>query len=295
VDLPVDLADGTVVFDQTSEFPLFSFLGKWYRASDNTDLDSLPFMDVFVIMGQSNADGKGQLSNLTLTPTVNLADTEMYFSTVDHATKDWIQGTWGTMNVGVNTSAASGRFGVEYGMAQGFYDLKSTYPDAFSTHPAFLKHAKGSTTLATDWDASFGNNYMYDSMEKAIADARFELAQKGYRLKIRGLVWFQGESDAFTESYADDYEDNLTAFIADVRTRLCDLDLPVVICQVAYASSPPTYLSEVRAAQQAVADNDLNVEIIDTDGLARRDTVHLNADSTFTLGEAVAAKLATMI
>jgi hypothetical protein len=295
-DLPTGLTDGTIVFDTMAESPVYYHTEQWHRVSDEVALNTLPEIDLFVIMGQSNADGKGQLANLTITPTVNLADTEMYFSSVDASNNnEWLPGTWDTMNVGTNTSLAPGRFGVEYGMAENFYALKSTYPDAFATHPAFLKHAKGSTDLANDWDSADAANFMYSSMEKAVADAKYNLGQKGYRVKLRGFVWFQGETDASDQTKANAYQSNLTAFIADIRARFNTPALPVVICKIAYASNPPAYLSTVQAAQQAVADNDSNIEIIDTAALARRDSVHLNADSTFTLGQSIAATFGTMI
>ncbi len=295
-DLPSGLEDGTIVFDTMAESPVYAHAGQWHRASDEVALSTLPEIDLFVVMGQSNADGKAQASHLTITPSVSLSNTEMYLSTVDPAANhEWVQGTWGTMNVGTNTSVVSGRFGVEYGMAEGFYNLKSTYPNAFATHPAFLKHVRGNTDLANNWDSTNAANFMYSSMEKAVADARYTLGQKGYRLKLRGFVWFQGESDALDQAKANAYEANLTAFFAGIRSRFNTPELPIVMCKIAYAYTPPAYLSTVQAAQQAVADNDSNIEIIDTSGLARRDSVHLKADSTFTLGQSIAAKFGSMI
>ena len=293
--LPSGKENGTIAYDLDSEIPVYSSASVWYRCSDNVSIITLPVMDLFLVMGQSNADGKADINNFTGTQSEDLSSTLCYVASVNQTTKDFVDGSWGAMNVGTNTATAGNRFGPEYGMADSAIAIRSTEPVMFARDAAFLKIVKGATDLAEDWSSTFSNNYMYTAMEKGLPNGKFGLGQFGRRFRIRAMVWYQGESDAGNLTFANNYQSNLTAFLTDIRTRVGISDLPIVLCKVDYDSSPPAYLSTVRAALQSVADNDSNIEIIDTQGLGRRDSVHLDADGMFLLGQQIITKLSSML
>lgn len=284
-DLPNNKVDGTVSFDTSMEIPVYSQLGLWYRCSDDVSVSNLPEVDLFLTMGQSNADGKADINNLDpVLAALDRSDILAYLSGVDTSNNNtFIPGTWDPMVVGVNTANVSNRFGPEVGFAD---TVKQLPNDLDYTNPlALMKYAKGGTKLATVWDSDFADNFMYEGLLKALPDSKFKLGQAGYKFNIKGLIWYQGESDSSNQDDADNYQANLTALLTDIRTRLLTPLLPVVICKVSYeAGSEPTYLTEVRAAQQATADADPNIGIIDTLPYSKRDVVHLDAAGMYQLG-----------
>ncbi len=284
-NLPSDRVDGTFAFDTSMEVPLYSRAGQWYRCSDEAPLSGFTEVDMFLVMGQSNADGKADVNNLDPgLAGLDRSNIQMYAGSADQTTLEWIPGTWGVMDVGVNTSQAGNRYGPEVGFADTIKAIVDGGGNSTYSKPlAILKHAKGATDLAVNWDAPDG--YVYKAMEKSLPDAKYNLGQLNYKFNIRGLIWYQGESDAGDLSKANNYESNLNAFFLDVRTRLGVSDLPIVICKVDYTDgNEPTYLATVRQALQNVADADANIGIIDTDIYSRRDVVHLDAAGMYQLG-----------
>jgi len=295
-DLPTDLTNGTIVFDTSAEVPVYIKDGAWYRCSDAASIDTFTEVDMFIVMGQSNADGKGDINNLDSQTGRSLegldrTGTIIHSSSIDGSTKEYIEGTWAQINPGVNTTAnVPNRFGPELGFSDTVKAIVDGGGNAKYDKPvAILKFAKGGTNLAVDWDNPDGD--CYTAMIQDIPNGKFDLGQANYKFNIRGMIWYQGESDGSPQSRADAYEANLTAFFADVRARFNKPTLPIMICKVEwYNATRPDYLDTVRVAQQAVADADANIDIIDVAGYDRRDDVHLNAKGQYELGEAIAAQ-----
>lgn len=97
----------------------------------------------------------------------------------------------------------------------------------------------------------------------------------------------QGESDAIEEAMADVYQDNMNAFITNVRTLVGVPEMPVLMGRIRGNMPPPfVYSLAVRMAQESVAAGDLNVKIVDTDSLSlRADGVHYDTEGQLQLGE----------
>lgn len=300
VDLPTGLTDGTIVFDSSAEVPVYTNNNLWYRSSDGASIDTFTEVDMFIVMGQSNADGKGDINNLDSQTGRSLegldrTGTIIHSSSIDGSTKEYVEGTWAQIDPGVNTTAqVANRFGPELGFSDSVKSIVDGGGNATYDRPvAILKFAKGATSLAVDWDNPNGD--CYTAMIKDIPNGKFDLGQVNYEFNIRGMIWYQGESDGSNQADADAYEANLTAFFADVRARFYKPALPIMICKVHYAANPPAYIDTVRAAQQAVADADANIEIIDTASYDRRDDVHLNAKGMYELGEAITTQFSNIL
>ncbi|KAK1427456.1 hypothetical protein QVD17_16142 [Tagetes erecta] len=103
--------------------------------------------------------------------------------------------------------------------------------------------------------------------------------------KIRGLLWFQGESDTVSRDDAEAYKTRLQSFFLHVRA---DLLLPVLpIIQVALASGEGQYVETVREAQLGM--DFVNVQTVDAKGLSLEpDGLHLTTPSQVTLGKMLA-------
>ncbi|CAK7329971.1 unnamed protein product [Dovyalis caffra] len=104
--------------------------------------------------------------------------------------------------------------------------------------------------------------------------------------EIKGLLWFQGESDTSTQIDADAYQENMEKLIDNVRE---DLGLPYLpIIQVALASGlDDNYMEKVREAQLKI--NLPNVICVDAKGLdLKEDHLHLTTESQVKLGNMLA-------
>lgn len=80
---------------------------------------------------------------------------------------------------------------------------------------------------------------------------------------IRGVIWYQGENDAMSQGYAENYEDVLTALITSWRSAWAEAagdpqvrEFPFYIVQLANFRKVgiPTYWSIVREAQTRVSE-----------------------------------------
>ncbi|KAJ6310480.1 hypothetical protein OIU76_015246 [Salix suchowensis] len=82
--------------------------------------------------------------------------------------------------------------------------------------------------------------------------------------EIKGLLWFQGESDTSTQIEANAYRGNMEKLIENVREDLGLPSLPII--QVAIASGlDDNYMEKVREAQLNI--NLPNVACVDAKGL----------------------------
>lgn len=300
VDLPTSgINDGGVMYDMSSEVPVYSNNNAWYRCSDNADLSTFTEVDMFIVMGQSNADGKAAFTSLDSKTArslegLNRTGTLIHQSSINQSTKVYEEGVWEAYDPATNAAASSGRFGPELGFSDTVKAIvdgggNSTYDKPI----AIMKFAKGATSLYSDWDAPSGD--CYTAMVQDIPNAKFDLGQANYKFNIRGMIWYQGESDAGSQAVAEAYETNLNTLFADIRDRFDKPELPIVICKVAYETSPPAYIDTVRTAQQNVADADSNIIIVDTDGYERRDAVHLGAKGMYEVGEEIASQWTSIL
>ncbi|KAI3522199.1 hypothetical protein L1887_11682 [Cichorium endivia] len=102
---------------------------------------------------------------------------------------------------------------------------------------------------------------------------------------IRGLLWYQGESDTVNRDDAVLYQRRLERFFDHVRADLLSPTLPII--QVALASGAGPYIERVREAQLGMWL--VNLRTVDAKGLGLEpDRLHLTTTSQVTLGEMLA-------
>lgn len=102
---------------------------------------------------------------------------------------------------------------------------------------------------------------------------------------IRGMLWYQGESDAVDLEDAKLYKGRLKKFFKHVRK---DLQLPTLpIVQVALATAPGPYMEVIRKAQLGIKLP--NVRCVDAKGLpVGPDLLHLTTPAQVQLGQMLA-------
>ncbi|WCJ17779.1 hypothetical protein M5689_000172 [Euphorbia peplus] len=104
--------------------------------------------------------------------------------------------------------------------------------------------------------------------------------------EIKGLLWFQGESDTLREIDADAYRGNMEMFVRNVRDDLCLPELPII--QVAIISGgDEKHIEKVREAQLGMKTT--NVVCVDAKGLELGgDNLHLTTNAQVKLGKMLA-------
>jgi len=260
-----------------------------------------PEVQVYLIAGQSNADGRAPGSGLPTTP-VNLqapqADVPCFYRTSRSATP-----VYETLRPGA--SGTVGAFGPEITLGRSLADWVAANQPANKV--AFIKYAVGGTSLSADWKAggtgtNTGDGVQYKTFQTVVTaglaalDADSSLS--GYTKRIAGIIWVQGEKDSLTAVESQAYEANLTAFIADVRLTY-GANLPFFFSrlsdnQTAYPSGTgegPAGFIAVRAAQTAVASSVAGAVMINADPAGFSvggDNIHFDAAGQQALGNAFA-------
>ncbi|MEM6260223.1 MAG: sialate O-acetylesterase [Planctomycetota bacterium] len=235
--------------------------------------------ELVLLGGQSNMGGSdAPPSGLPTTPVnLQLPQDDVFFFYRQNGQGNAVQTTLrpGTGN--------GGAFGPEVTFGRAVADALP------QTSLGLVKHARGGTSLADDWDATNGN--VYRDFRETVDDAVAAILANGDSYEITAMLWTQGESDGL-EGTSAQYQANLTAFIADVRSQY-GADLPFFLSQLsinqtAVNNNDPAALGVIRGAQSAVASADANTYLIDTDAFGTG-SLHFNAAGQIALGEAYAA------
>ncbi len=218
---------------------------------------------VFLLGGQSNMNGLASVTNLPAP-----------YDAVQGDVAFWKNGSWVALAPGYGTR--SEYFGPEVSFG---YTLKQALP---IDRIYLVKYAANGTALYDDWAPGTGPQYtaFMSTANAALAN----LDAKGVDYEISGMLWLQGESDA-QENQGAAYETNLRNFIADMRTRFNDPDLPFYMGRVREFYGTALQSGLVRDAQVVVAESTAHVEWFDTDSYNPLILGgHYNADGEINIG-----------
>jgi sialate O-acetylesterase len=110
--------------------------------------------------------------------------------------------------------------------------------------------------------------------------------------RVKGMVWYQGESDA-APGLSGDYLERFLTSAEGWRRALGQPDLPILTVQVGrYRSDRPgeedREWSEVREAQRQAARRDGRIAVVPALDLPLDDTIHVGTDGNATLGARLA-------
>ncbi|MDR3402113.1 MAG: sialate O-acetylesterase [Chthoniobacter sp.] len=187
-----------------------------------------------------------------------------------------------------NFRKPEGGFGPEMGLARELHRQEN--------QPlAIVKVAFSGTGMRTDWnpqDAGDGGG-CYRALVEETKAAIVAAHEQGIDLRLRALVWVQGESDA-TAQDAPDYERALSTMLAALRH---DLDAPQLLTLLGvnthFGNDKNPFVPQVIAAQQAIAAKDPRCAYVDT---ATAETLlptrtHFTAAGTLDVGQRFAIAL----
>ena len=230
-------------------------------------------MQLFILAGQSNMSGRGDLSqaNLKTHPQIFLFGNDYQW----HIAKEPVDDPSGQID--------------EISL-----DPNAGYSPALPFALALLEHdpnmiiglipcAVGGSSII-DWQKNDETTSLYES---CLTRARIasEMGQ------IVGLLFFQGETDAMVSSFVPDkklspfqWADHFQQFIQDFRTDLKIPNLPVVFAQLGTQYLPSVFINwEIIKSQQASIDIPFTAMII-TDDLEIDDSVHFRTASYDVIG-----------
>lgn len=253
--------------------------------------------EVYLIGGQSNATGQGYLANMADSMKINKA-VMIFHSGAPHLNSGLPAYTWQPMH---QASESPDRFGPESGFSS---KIKSVLPNAAI---AIIKHAHSGTNLYAEWAP--GNNLddtirwgvQFKEFIKTVNAGLDSLRERGYEPFIKGMLWQQGEAEAYSpDSISVQYGILLKHFIGRLREQFNVPKMPFVY---GYVCPPPLTgrgISTVRQAQHDIdqqSEMALSVQrafVVQTDDLSRRatecntnypqDQLHFGTDGTWVLG-----------
>ena len=266
---------------------------------------------LYFLGGQSNMEGYGfsnELPENSLNPSRNV----MIFAgqmAYDNEAGGGV-GTWQQLQPGFGTgfktdgvtNTLSDRFGPE------LFFGHTMVQQSDDVHVAIVKYALGGSGLAegvgySNWHPDFSDGAGINQYDNALKTLRNALADSdingdGFadRLVPSGIVWMQGEADAYdSQAAADEYRANLERLMGLLRAALRVDDLPVVIGKVTDSGmsedgSVMDFIETVQQAQRDFADRDsCDAYVTDTDGLPYlEDGWHYNTEGFVRLGTAFA-------
>jgi dipeptidyl-peptidase-4 len=207
-------------------------------------------VQVFILAGQSNMQGKGSIEHLEQLVTEEPAQ---YGHLKENGHWRKLENVWikywdkaGNLTVGYGTP--ENRIGPELGFGH-------TMSEALDDPILIIKVAWGGKSLALDFRPPSSGPPTFplnEKLQERIDNGEYQIGERfrdmirevkttlanlpdlfpdcgdgGY--EIAGLVWFQGFNDVINDDFRAEYGENLVNFIRDVRRELGTPRLPVVI------------------------------------------------------------------
>jgi hypothetical protein len=238
--------------------------------------------DFVAIWGQSNAEGRAKLADLSGADAARTTPNTYINVRGNRTNALLVKGT------NQQTAAPSTDFGPEMGLAWSHEDVANGRKLYISTH------AVGSTFLANtggiDWSLEEGEtSNLCNAALRTMWAAEAQMLNLGIGPRLRGIFWMQGENDATNATYGAAYQANLTTLIAKAREQTGDPDTKFLIARI--RNLDPAFnasaVAAVRAAQVALGSIAPSAWI-DTDDLPLAgDSVHYNAAGMKALGQRV--------
>lgn len=238
---------------------------------------------LIALMGQSNMEGRGELSELPAGFPANPAKIWNFTNAYKwEPAKEPIDSPEG--QVDVVSIGRRGGVGPSLALADAFV---SAHP---STSVGLIPCARGATKIS-EWLKTQTDDQRSTLYGSCMNRMKTVSPANG---TIRAVIFWQGGSDAKNEEDALSWKDRFTAFVAELRADLGNPDLPVIMVMLGdpdekIAKKYP-YWQVVRAQQHAV--NIPGVAKIEANGYERRpDGIHFTTKGQLAFGAALASLL----
>ena len=269
-------------------------------------------IDVYIMAGQSNMDGRGDVSDLSEGQLASLQNNTIirYVNPGSERERAVPTSNPADLDVGSNgfTALVPGGFSVDLTSTR---QLSPTFGPELSfgasiaeatgssNQIAIIKVSRGGTNFRNDWLVNPNVNtvddepegFLYRALMEHVAAGLAELEADGSTAIVRGVVWHQGESDS-SDTNVGLYAGRFSDFVVGVRDEF-GADIPFVLGE----------LSRDRPNSGPFNDNLPNVvssqpglSFISSEGLTTpgstnpdEDTTHFDANGQLELGQRFAA------
>jgi hypothetical protein len=316
-DLPIPSKDGEIFWVSDQLFHVYSKNGDWYKLSDDTLWKNMPTRDIdmYIMLGQSNMHGHADLAGA---PTdITDSKTDILFRTAWHdstsnATTTLYESAWAD-NVtagntrgddGVSTIGGSNKFGPEIGFA---HEGKTNGLFGSNT-PAIFKYAVGASSLfydvldgsgneLSDWDTTANlanrNGDCWRGYKTAFSNAVRELQANGHRVFVKGVIWYQGESDGSKATPEGTIQAKLKVLWDQIRTHMLTLNLSysntnMVITRISGSNGEPVSWGD---EYKRMRDQYIRIGLVDATIYSPGNNVHLDQDGMWGIGKAFAREM----
>ncbi len=238
---------------------------------------------LFVLAGQSNMSGRGELTD------VQPPDPHVYVFGNDYR---WHLATEPVDSPENQVDSASLDANAGFSPSRAFADaLRETHPGLIV---GLIPCAKGATIIE-EWQRSPDDATLYGSCLKRVRAAM----PMGH---LAGMIFLQGESDAHEGAFyhgvprrPDTWAAHFTRFVHDFRRDVGQPDLPIVFSQIGPHTSPERYVNwDAVKAEQARVDLP-RVTMITASDLTLKDRVHYDTPSYRVLGGRFATAMAELL
>lgn len=232
--------------------------------------------------GQSNMEGYGYSSDLTLVE--RMSDSTVMIFNGNHVPDDTVGGGYGkwmplSSGFGTGYSATkdsvflSNRFGPELSFGRRMAELSNE-------KVAIIKYARGGSSIALGasgfgtWAKEYTENtginqwdHFYETVKNALSVKDIDGDGLEDNLIPSGIIWMQGEADAYDEEASKVYLENLIQLMEQITQVFGVDELPIVICRIEDSGQTPDerqmkYIEPVWEAQKQFAEENPNVELI---------------------------------
>lgn len=241
--------------------------------------------DIFILMGQSNADGRGDSKKLPLELAAPSKDHIIFYHNSNATTPEWEALAPGYSTGKSKTTVPKGGYGIEVSFAPAF---AAAVPGA---KVAIIKSALGSTDLGFKWHPRTDANGAkaqrpgpcYRTALNAVNMALAKLPPGEHRL--RGILWHQGESDAGNRSY----DKMLAHLINRLREDLKAPELPFV-----FGGIRPGIGAKWNGVAANATNLVTNAAFAPSTGL-EGDSLHFNSEALVEFGKRYAEAMAPLV
>lgn len=271
-----------------------------------------PKMDVWVLAGQSNMQGCGLLNEPTLSPASSSDERVWAFTSAGNweIAEEPLHNLWESftpvhqnfMRAGFNEEAnavsdeeyarqcrenpiGGSGLGIAFGVAMA---------DATGNPIGLIPAAHGGTSLG-QWNSDLkdeGGNSLYGAMLE-----RIRKASETADFELKGVLWYQGESDCDPTNSVT-YGERYAAWIEALRKDLDMPNLPVYSVQLGRLIQPITLKpgegwdinswDHVREALRTMPERTSNTATVSAIDLGLADAIHIDTDGLIRLGKRMA-------
>lgn len=242
---------------------LFFTLKSFFIFSQNTK--------VFLIIGQSNAAGRGELpNNITELDNVMVLNDQGKFEKATPALNNYST---------IRDLSKTQGYNLGYTFGQAMYDNTGD-------QIKLVVNARGGSSIDA-WEIGASQGYY----AQAVARTNEALTELGAGAELAGIIWHQGESNYARTSYIT----QLNSIIEGFRTEFGNPNLPFIAGEISYENK--NYLNFNYDIISNLQSSVTNTSVVSAEGLTTvpEDNIHFNALSQEILGARYAVEMLRLL